>query len=186
MVPQLRPDPVVMTFAAAKPRPPAIGRDQGNQNEVGLEGAQRMVSYLPLAHIAERVLGLYGPQMTGTHAHAIGLNTRILGGVLLGLLALTVVTSLQAMGIILVVAMLIIPGASAFLLTRRFGRMLAVAAGLGAASAVVGIYASYYANLSTGASVVLAQSAFFALAYLFGPRQGVVSSALRRRSAAWA
>ena len=64
--------------------------------------------------------------------------------------------------------------------------MLLIAASITASAAVAGIYASYYLDISTGASVVLAQSAFFALAYLFGPRQGVVSSALRRRSAAWA
>jgi manganese transport system permease protein len=118
------------------------------------------------------------------HAHAIGLNARVLNAVLLGLLALTVVTSLQAMGIILVVAMLIIPGATAFLLTRRFGRMLLVASVLGVASAVAGIYASYYLDLSTGASVVLAQALMFLAAYLFAPRVGVVPAAVRRRTVA--
>ncbi|MGJ9402454.1 metal ABC transporter permease [Arthrobacter sp. KK5.5] len=114
------------------------------------------------------------------HAHAIGLNARVLNAILLGLLALTVVTSLQALGIILVVAMLIIPGATAFLLTRRFGRMLLMASTLGALSAVAGIYASYYLDLSTGASVVLAQAAMFLIAYLFAPRTGVLTTALRR------
>ncbi|MEE1622183.1 metal ABC transporter permease [Zafaria sp. Z1313] len=115
------------------------------------------------------------------HAHAIGLNARILNAVLLGLLALTVVTSLQAMGIILVVAMLIIPGATAFLLTRRFGRMLATAAALGVVSAAVGIYASYYLDVSTSAAVVLSQASMFLLAYLGAPRTGLVPQAVRRR-----
>ncbi|MFB0833274.1 metal ABC transporter permease [Arthrobacter halodurans] len=118
------------------------------------------------------------------HAHAIGLNARVLNAVLLGLLALTVVTSLQAMGIILVVAMLIIPGATAFLLTRRFGGMLLVSSALGVASAVAGIYASYYLDLSASASVVLAQALMFFAAYLFAPRAGVVSAALERQRVA--
>ncbi|GER24041.1 membrane protein [Zafaria cholistanensis] len=118
------------------------------------------------------------------HAHAIGLNARTLNAVLLGLLALTVVASLQAIGIILVVALLITPGATAFLLTRRFGRMLVIAAALGTVSAVAGIYASYYLDLSTGASVVLAQALLFLAAYLFAPRNGVLVAGLRRRAAA--
>lgn len=115
------------------------------------------------------------------HADAIGINTRWLSVLLLGLLALTVVVALQAVGIILVVAMLIIPGAAAYLVTKRFVRMLWVAAGISVVSAVVGLYASYYLDASTGGLVVLAQSAAFLLAYLFGPRAGVVTSALRSR-----
>lgn len=110
-----------------------------------------------------------------THAHALGLNTRWLSTLLLGLLALTVVVALQAVGIILVVAMLITPGATAFMLTRRFPAMLTAAAGISVLTAVVGIYASYYWDASTGASVVLAQSAVFALAYVFAPRRGILA-----------
>lgn len=115
------------------------------------------------------------------HADAIGINTRRLSVLLLGLLALTVVVALQAVGIILVVAMLIIPGAAAYLVTKRFVRMLWVAAAISVVSAVVGLYASYYLDASTGGLVVLAQSVAFLLAYLFGPRAGVVTSALRSR-----
>lgn len=115
------------------------------------------------------------------HADAIGINTRWLSVLLLGLLALTVVVALQAVGIILVVAMLIIPGAAAYLVTKRFDRMLWVAVAISVASSAVGLYASYYLDASTGGLVVLAQSAAFLLAYLFGPRAGVVSGALRSR-----
>lgn len=118
------------------------------------------------------------------HARAIGISTRWLSVLLLGLLALTVVVALQAVGIVLVVAMLITPGATAYLLTRRFDRMLLLAAIVTAVAAVVGIYASYYLDLSTGGAVVLAQAAAFALAYLFGPRGGVVTNAVRARRAA--
>ncbi len=113
-----------------------------------------------------------------THAHAIGLSPRRLGALLLGLLALTVVVALQAVGVILVVALLIIPGATAFLLTERFAHMLILAPVIAAVSAVVGIYASYYLDTASGGMVVLAMAASFTLAYLFSPRNGVVSRRL--------
>ncbi|MBG6184521.1 manganese transport system permease protein [Arthrobacter sp. CAN_A214] len=109
-----------------------------------------------------------------THAHVIGLNTRFLSALLLGLLALSVVVGLQAVGIILVVAMLITPGATAFLLTRSFDRMLVVAVVLTAGAAVAGIYASYYLDISTGAAVVLSQSLVFTAVYLFSRPNGLV------------
>jgi len=100
---------------------------------------------------------------------------------LLGLLALTVVVALQAVGIVLVVAMLITPGATAYLMTRRFGRMLALSVLVTAIAAVLGIYASYYLDVSTGGAVVVSQSLIFLLAYLFGARGGVVTAWIRRR-----
>lgn len=121
-----------------------------------------------------------------THAHAIGLNPRVLGAALLGLLALTSVVALQAVGVILVVAILIIPGATAHLLTDRFGRMLVIAPTLSAVCAVVGLYLSYYLDAASGAMVVLAQGAAFVVVYLFSPRHGLVGTrvmARRRRRA---
>jgi len=121
-----------------------------------------------------------------THAHAIGLNPRLLGAALLGLLALTAVVALQAVGVILVVAMLIIPGATAYLLTNRFGRMLVIAPVVSAACAVTGLYLSYYLDTASGGMVVLTQGVVFALVYLFSPSHGLVSSrvAARRRARA--
>lgn len=115
------------------------------------------------------------------HAHAIGLNTRVIRMMLLGLLALTVVVTLQAVGIVLVVAMLIIPGATAYLVARSMGGMLAVATAATCVAALTGVYVSFYADWSTGGSVVLAQAALFCLAFLFGPRGGVVTTRLRAR-----
>lgn len=121
-----------------------------------------------------------------THAHATGLNPKILGAALLGLLALTAVVALQAVGVILVVAMLIIPGATAYLLTDRFGRMLVIAPAISAACAVIGLYLSYYLDTASGGMVVLAQGAVFALVYLFSPRHGLIGTRVmstRRRRA---
>jgi len=110
-----------------------------------------------------------------THAHAIGLSPRLLGALLLGLLAVTSVVALQVVGVVLVVALLIIPGATAFLLTERFGRMLVIAPAVAAASAVLGLYASYWIDVASGAMIVVVQGIAFALAFLFAPRHGVVA-----------
>lgn len=119
-----------------------------------------------------------------THAHAIGLNPRMLGAALLALLALTSVVALQAVGVVLVVAMLIIPGATAYLLTDRFGRMLCIAPAISAVCAVLGLYLSYYFDTASGGMVVLAQGATFGLVYLLSPKHGLIGTrivALRRR-----
>jgi manganese transport system permease protein len=99
------------------------------------------------------------------HAHAIGLSPRRLRALLLGALAVTVVVALQAVGVILVVAMVITPGATAFLVTNRLPRMLVIAPAMATACAVAGMYASYYLNASSAGMVVLAQGIAFALAY---------------------
>ncbi|MDN6529378.1 metal ABC transporter permease [Brevibacterium sp.] len=118
-----------------------------------------------------------------THAHALGLNPKLLGAMLLGLLALTSVVALQAVGVVLVVAMLIIPGATAYLLTDRFQRMLLIAPAISVVCALVGLYASYYIDTASGGMVVLSQGAAFVLVYLFSPRHGLIGRRLsvRRR-----
>lgn len=119
-----------------------------------------------------------------THAHAIGLNPKILGAALLGLLALTAVVALQAVGVVLVVAMLIIPGATAYLLTDKFSRMLVIAPVLSALAAVTGLYLSYYLDTASGGMIVLVEGCVFALVYLFSPKQGLIGKrvgASRRR-----
>ncbi|MDN6124299.1 MAG: metal ABC transporter permease, partial [Brevibacterium sp.] len=118
-----------------------------------------------------------------THAHALGLNPKILGALLLGLLALTSVVALQAVGVVLVVAMLIIPGATAYLLTDQFQRMLIIAPAISVVCALVGLYASYYIDTASGGMVVLSQGAAFVLVYLFSPRHGLIGRRLsvRRR-----
>lgn len=122
--------------------------------------------------IKRRDLTLYA--FDPTHAFAIGLSPRVLGALLLGVLALTAVVALQVVGVILVVAMLIIPGATAHLLTDRFGRMLLIAPVMSVLSSVVGLYLSYWVDASPGGLVVLVQGAVFAVVYLVGPKRGVL------------
>lgn len=147
-------------------------------NILGVSGAE-LVQITALAAISFFVLIVKRRDLTlyafdPTHAHAIGLNPKLLGALLLGLLALTSVVALQVVGVILVVAMLIIPGATAYLLTDRFGRMLIIAPILSASSAVIGIYLSYWFDAASGGLVVVVQGAVFALVYLFGPRHGLL------------
>lgn len=132
--------------------------------------------------VKRRDLTLYA--FDPTHAFAIGLSPRLLGALLLGVLALTAVVALQVVGVILVVAMLIIPGATAHLLTDRFGRMLVIAPVLSAASAVIGIYLSYWIDAASGGLVVVVLGAVFALVYLLSPRHGLLGRALSRRRTA--
>ena len=101
--------------------------------------------------------------------------------VLLVLLALTVVVSLQSVGIGLVTSMLVTPGATAYLLTRRLPRMMALSAVFGALSGVIGLYASYYLDVVSGAAIVLTATAFFLLTFLFAPRKGMIVKWVNRR-----
>ena len=99
------------------------------------------------------------------HAHAIGLSPRRLRALLLAALAVTVVVAIQAVGVILVVAMVITPGATAFLLTDRISRMFVIAPAVAALCALAGMYASYHLDTSSAGMVVLAQGVAFAIAY---------------------
>jgi manganese/iron transport system permease protein len=108
------------------------------------------------------------------HARSIGLPVQVLHYGLLVLLSLTVVASLKAVGIILVIAMLIAPGATAYLLTDSFERMLGIATALATASAALGTLISFYIDGATGACIVLVQAFAFVLTLLFAPKRGLV------------
>ncbi len=112
-------------------------------------------------------------------AAASGMRVELLDYLLLAIIALTVVVSLQAVGIILVVAMLITPAATAQLLTRTFGRFVGVAALVGIVSPVVGLYVSFWANAAAGATIVLVETAVFLAVLVLSPRTGLAR--IRRR-----
>jgi ABC-type Mn2+/Zn2+ transport system permease subunit len=107
-------------------------------------------------------------------AATMRLPAELLRNVMLILLALTIVVSLQTVGIGLVAAMLVTPGATAYLLTRRLPTMMGIAALIGAFSSVAGLYASFYINVASGAAVVLIATAIFLLAFLFAPTRGIM------------
>jgi manganese/iron transport system permease protein len=128
-----------------------------------------------LAKRRDFLLYAFDPQ----HARAIGLPVKLLHYGLLALLSITIVASLKAVGIILVVAMLIAPGAIGFLLAKRFEAMLAIAMTVAIASGVLGTLISFSINGATGPCIVLIQSAVFLVALLFAPGSGL----LRKRAA---
>jgi ABC-type Mn2+/Zn2+ transport system permease subunit len=97
-------------------------------------------------------------------AAAAGLPVRRLDDLFLALVAIAIVVSLQAVGIILVVAMLVTPAATAQLLTIRFGRLIGIAAAIGVIAPLIGLYLSYWLNAASGATIVIVESALFALA----------------------
>jgi ABC-type Mn2+/Zn2+ transport system permease subunit/Mn-dependent DtxR family transcriptional regulator len=118
----------------------------------------------------ELLLHAFDPVM----AAATGLPVRGLHYLLMLLLSLTVVASLKTVGLVLVVAMLITPASTAYLLTDRFGRMLGISAAVGVVSAIAGLYLSYYWNVSSGGAIVLVATFIFFLAFLFAPQRGLV------------
>jgi manganese/iron transport system permease protein len=103
-------------------------------------------------------------------AAASGIKVDRLEYLFLTLVALTIVVSLQAVGIILVVAMLITPAATAQMLTVRFTRLMLLAAIVGISSSVIGLYLSYWLDVASGATIVLVQTTLFVLALVIGPR----------------
>ncbi len=114
------------------------------------------------------------------HAKAVGLNTTALHYALLCVLSATIVAALQAVGIILTVAMLVTPGCIGYLLTDRFGRMMMIAVAASVTSAVAGVYISYMIDGSTGSCIVLFQAGLFVLAMLLAPKRGLLRPTLSR------
>ena len=117
-------------------------------------------------------------------ARAVGLRPHLLGALLLVMLALTSVVALQIVGVVLVVAMLVIPGSTARLHTDRFVPILGVSVGVSLAGTLTGLYASYYLDVSPGGAVVVTQGLLFAIAYALAPRYGLVARLRARRQVA--
>lgn len=119
-----------------------------------------------------------------TMAAAYGLKTKLIHYALMFLLTLVTVASMQTVGVILVVSMLITPASTAYLLTNRLSIMITLAAMFGALSAVIGLYFSFKFDLPSGPVIALATTSFFALAFLFSPKQGIVFRKMRARKSA--
>jgi len=114
-------------------------------------------------------------------AKTLRLPVNFLQNLLLVLLAVVIVISLQAVGVALVLAMLVTPASSAYLLTRRLPNMMLLGALIGALSSVLGLYLSFYINVASGASIVLVATAIFAIIFVVAPQRGALWSWLRAR-----
>lgn len=150
-------------------------------NVLGISGDE----LLGLAVLAAIVLGLVAlfwkellyATFDPLGAAASGLPVARLEYLFLGLIALTIIVSLQAVGIILVVAMLVTPAATAQLISIRFARLILGAIAIGVLSAVLGLYLSYWLDIATGATIVLVQAALFGIVFVLSPRSGILRRA---------
>ncbi len=116
------------------------------------------------------------------HARSVGLNPTGLRLLFFTLLAASTVAAMQTVGAFLVICMVVTPGATAYLLTDRFPRLLAIAVAIGAATSFIGAYASYFLDGATGGIIVVLQTTVFLLAFFFAPKHGMLAA--RRRAAA--
>lgn len=117
------------------------------------------------------------------HARAIGLRPDILKVIFFTLLAASTVAALQTVGAFLVVAMVVTPGATAYLLTDRFERLIGMGFGIGAGTSFVGAYISYFLDGATGGVIVVLQTVLFLTAFFFAPKHGYLAARAKARAA---
>ncbi|MGB3720703.1 MAG: hypothetical protein DIU63_11435 [Proteobacteria bacterium] len=117
------------------------------------------------------------------HAKAVGLNTTFLKVLFFSLLSASAVAALQTVGAALVIATVITPGATAYLLTDRFSRLLILSVAIGASTGFIGAYISYFVDGATGGVIVTLQALVFGAAFLFAPKHGILASRRRARMA---
>ncbi len=117
------------------------------------------------------------------HARTIGLKPDVLKVIFFTLLAASTVAALQTVGAFLVVAMVVTPGATAYLLTDRFERLIGMSFGIGAATSFLGAYLSYFLDGATGGIIVVLQTLIFLTAFLFAPKHGYLASRAKARAA---
>ncbi|WP_067781599.1 metal ABC transporter permease [Actinomyces vulturis] len=154
-------------------------------NVLGISHTDRIM-VLSLAVIVGAILIARRKDITlfafdSVHAHAIGLHPKRISALVLLLLALTTIVALQVVGVILVVAMLVIPGTTAYLLSDRMGHMLIIAPSIAALSTITGLYIAYWTNASPAGWIVVCQAIAFALAYIGSPKYGMVHRFLVKR-----
>lgn len=119
-----------------------------------------------------------------SHARAIGLNPGALKAMFFVLLSACIVAAMQTVGAFLVIALVVTPGATAYLLTDRFSRLVLLAVGIGAGTCFLGAYASFFLNGATGGIIVCLQTLVFLAAFLWAPRHGLLASRRRGREGA--
>lgn len=131
-----------------------------------IAGLGSLVLALVAAFYRQLLFATFDP----TVAEASGVPAGALNYLLLGLLGATIVISIQAVGIVLVISLLVTPAATAYLLTRRFHHMILAGMGFGSISAILGIYLSYYLDVASGAAIIIVATAIFFVALAFTGR----------------
>ena len=113
-------------------------------------------------------------------ARAVKIPVEVYRNFMLILMALTIVASIQTVGVVMIAAMLVTPAASAFLLSKRLPAMMGISCLIGVLYSIIGLYISYYANVASGAAIVLTATVIFLVIFLFSPRKGVIWRQLKR------
>jgi manganese/iron transport system permease protein len=153
-------------------------------NILGISAGDLLLTAVTTLAVLTAVAVLYKPFLVISFDPVLATTLRwpaeLIRNVLLLLLALTVVVSMQTVGVGLVAAMLVTPPATAYLLTKRLPAMMALSALIGALSAILGLYISYYANIVSGPAIVLTATGFFLIAYIFSPRKGILLRGLKK------
>jgi manganese/iron transport system permease protein len=144
-----------------------------------------IIGFVTLAILLAKWKDLMVTFFDESHARTIGLRPDLLKAVFFTLLAASCVAALQTVGAFLVIAMVVTPGATAYLLTDRFPRLLATSVAIGAGTSFTGAYLSFFLDGATGGIIVCLQTLIFLAAFFFAPKHGYLA-ARRRASAALA
>ncbi len=140
-----------------------------------------LIGFISLAILLVKWKDLMVTFFDESHARSIGLNPTALKVMFFTLLSASTVAALQTVGAFLVICMVVTPGATAYLLTDRFPRLLVIAVAIGTVTSFVGAYASYFLDGATGGIIVVLQTAIFLVAFIFAPKHGLLAA--RRRAA---
>ena len=141
-----------------------------------------IIGFVSLAVLLAKWKDLMVTFFDENHARSMGINTGLLKVVFFMLLSASCVAALQTVGAFLVIAMVVTPGATAYLLTDRFPRLLIISVAIGAITSFVGAYISFFLDGATGGLIVCLQTVIFLLAFVFAPKHGYLAT--RRRAAA--
>lgn len=140
-----------------------------------------IIGFVSLAVLLARWKDLMVTFFDENHARSIGLKPNLLRAVFFVLLSASTVAAMQTVGAFLVICLVVTPGATAYLLTDRFPRLLIIAVTIGTVTSFVGAYVSYFLDGATGGIIVVSQTAIFLLAFFFAPKHGLIAA--RRRAA---
>ena len=142
-----------------------------------------IIGFVTLAVLLAKWKDLMVTFFDENHARSIGLKPDLLKVVFFMLLSASCVAALQTVGAFLVIAMVVTPGATAYLLTDRFPRLLVVSVAIGALTSFFGAYLSFFVDGATGGIIVSLQTVIFLIAFVFAPKHGYLSARRRAREA---
>lgn len=140
-----------------------------------------IIGFVSLAILLAKWKDLMVTFFDENHARSIGLKPTLLRAVFFVLLSASTVAAMQTVGAFLVICLVVTPGATAYLLTDRFPRLLVIAVAIGTVTSFIGAYASYFLDGATGGIIVVMQTALFLFAFFFAPKHGLIAA--RRRAA---